>query len=265
MIKHNKNYHMHTYLCNHAEGKPIDYVKEALKHNYLEVGMSDHLPMPEFVGSTRMRVDEFSLYLEMLNEAEIYANKHNIKFFKGGEIEYLSNNPIYERYLKDLDYLILGQHYIVKENNYKSVYKLDDLEDIIIYRNTLIEALQTGYFNLLCHPDLCFYNIKNPTKEMYEALRPVVIKAKELNIPIEFNANGIRKAKNKFDSLDEKDYLYPRMEFFKIVKEENAQVHVSSDAHYLIDLHDYAIEKSYKLINQLGLEVVDTLKMKYYK
>lgn len=265
MINHNKNYHMHTYLCNHAEGKPIDYVKEALKHNYLELGMSDHIPMKEFVESLRMTIEEFPLYLELLDEAKKYAKEHNLKFFKGGEIEYVSNNPIYERYLQDLDYLILGQHYIFKDNEYKSVYRLETYEDIIIYRNTLIEALQTGYFNLLCHPDLCFYNIKNPTKEMYEALRPVVKIAKELNIPIEFNANGIRKAKNKFNSLDEKDYLYPRMDFFKIVKEENAKVHVSADAHYLADLHDYAIEKSYQLINKLGLEVVDNLKMDYYK
>ncbi len=265
MIKHNKNYHMHTYLCNHAEGKPIDYVKEAIKHNYLEIGMSDHAPMPEFVGSTRMTIEEFPLYLEMLEEALEYAKGHNFKFFKGAEIEYLSNNPIYERYLKDLNYLILGQHYIVKNNNYKSVYRLDSLEDIIIYRDTLIEALQTGYFNLLCHPDLCFYNIKNPTNEMYEALRPVVIKAKELNIPIEFNANGIRKAKIKLNTLDESKYLYPKMEFFKIVKEENAKVHVSSDAHYINDLHDYAIEKAYELIAKLGLEVVEKLEMDYYK
>lgn len=265
MIKHNKNYHMHTYLCNHAIGKPIDYVKEALKHNYLELGMSDHAPMPELIGSSRMTIEEFPLYLSLLEEAKVYAENNNIKFFKGAEVEYISNSTIYERYLKDLDYLILGQHVIEKNGDFKSTYRLETIEDLTIYRNTLIEAMQTGYFNLLCHPDLCFYNIENPNKEMYELLRPVVKIAKELDIPIEFNANGIRKAKVRLNTLDESKYLYPRMEFFKIVKEENAKVHVSSDAHSMADLHDYAIEKSYQLIDDLKLEVVDSLKMNYYK
>ena len=34
---------------------------------------------------------------------------------------------------------------------------------------------------------------KNPTDEMYEALRPVVKLAKELDIPLEVNANGFKE------------------------------------------------------------------------
>ena len=40
------NYHTHTYRCNHATGTIEDYVKEAIKANIDEIGISDHLPHP---------------------------------------------------------------------------------------------------------------------------------------------------------------------------------------------------------------------------
>lgn len=267
MTNHLRNYHSHIYLCNHAGGVPIDYVKEALKHNYLELGISDHAPMPilDPISGGRMTIDDFSIYLNLLEEANDYAKTHNIKLYKGLEIEYFSNVDIYERYLENLDYLILGQHYIVKENTFKSVYKLETLEDVVIYRDTLLEALQTGYFNMLCHLDLCFYNIKEPTKEMYETLRPVIKLAKELNIPIEFNANGIRRSKYEENNEDVGNYRYPRLDLFKIVYEEKADVIVSSDAHSVKDYHDWAITKSYELLESLKIKPINKLNMNYYK
>ena len=41
------NFHTHTYLCKHAEGKPIDYVKEAIKAGCSALGFSDHCPYPD--------------------------------------------------------------------------------------------------------------------------------------------------------------------------------------------------------------------------
>lgn len=262
------NYHSHTYLCGHAGGNPIDYVKEAIKHNFKEIGISEHAPMANLRNeNSRIHEYNYQTYHELLDEAKTYAEKHNIKFFKGLEIEYFPHITVYEKYLKDLDYLILGQHYIIKNNEYKSSFALDSLEDVIIYRDTVVEGLETGYFNLICHPDLCFFNIKNPTEEQYEALRPIAKKAKELNIPIELNANGIRRAYNE-DKVALGDYdnlRYPRKRFFEIVAEEGAEVIISSDAHSTDALWDYAMLESYKFAKMLNLKVINKLKMNYYK
>ncbi len=264
MKKHDFNYHSHTYLCGHADGVPVDYVKEAIKHNYNVLGISEHAPMPMLVNNnSRLKEEDYEVYIKYLDEAKDLAIKNNITFYKGLEIEYFKGLYLYDKYLKDMDYLILGQHYIVKDNKYRSTYHLDSLEDVIIYRDTLMEALKTRYFNLLCHPDLCFFNIKNPTDEMYEALRPVVKLAKELDIPLEVNANGFRRAKHEQGSLDLNIIRYPRYKFFKIVKEENAKVIVSSDAHSKDALDDWAIEMSYQFIKDLGLDFVTRLKMNY--
>ncbi|HHW79648.1 MAG TPA: PHP domain-containing protein [Acholeplasmataceae bacterium] len=261
-MKHDFNFHSHTYLCGHAGGNPIEYVKEAIKHNFSKLGISEHAPMPNLPNNnSRLKDSDYKTYLDLLNTAKIYANNNNLIFYKGLEIEYFKDINLYTKYLDDLDYLILGQHYILKNNKLKSTYALDSLEDIIIYRDTIMEAIKTGYFNLICHPDLCFYNILEPTSEMFESLRPLVKLAKELDIPLEVNANGFRR--NKYENHP--IIKYPRLEFFKIVKEENAKVIISSDAHSVSDLNDWAITKAYEFANELNLNIVTSLKFNYYE
>lgn len=266
MIKHKKSFHSHTYLCRHAEGIPLDYLKEAFKQGYQALGISEHAPMPylKSANSVRMDMSEFPLYLSLLEEGESFAKKHNIAFYKGLEIEYFPEVDIYESYLRDLDYLILGQHYIIENNKFKSTFRLERYEQVELYRNLVMDALKTGYFNMLCHPEICFNNILNPSKEMYELLRPVIKLAKELNIPIELNANGIRKAFTEYNSLDERYYRYPRIEFLKMVKEEGAPVIIGSDTHKVNYLHDWAVEKAYQIAHHLELNIVYDLKMNYY-
>ena len=39
------DYHIHTPLCRHAEGNPLDYAKRAIEVGLDEIGFSDHSPM----------------------------------------------------------------------------------------------------------------------------------------------------------------------------------------------------------------------------
>ena len=39
------DYHMHTPLCRHAVGEPVDYARRALEIGLNEIGFSDHSPM----------------------------------------------------------------------------------------------------------------------------------------------------------------------------------------------------------------------------
>lgn len=263
--KHDYNYHSHTYLCNHAGGEPIDYVKVAIENNYKNLGISEHGPMHVLDSTSRLVEETYPKYLELMKEAEILAKEHGINFYKGLEIEYFKEVDTYEKYLNELDYLILGQHYIVKNGEYHSTYAFEDEEDVKIYVDTVVEALKTGYFNMLAHPDLCFFNIKNPTDEMYEMLRPIILTAKELDIPLEVNANGIRRAKWEDNCTDPSCYKYPRIKFFEMVKEEDAKVIISDDSHSPNEFCDYATEKANEIVEELGLKLVTTLKMNYFK
>ena len=267
-INHHANYHSHTWLCRHAEGEPIDYLKEAKRTNLNILGISDHAPFQVLYdrGSTRMTIGEYySKYIPMLNRAKEYANKNNMKLYFGLEIEYLPNyDNYYLELFQDMDYLILGQHYIIDENNkLKSSFGLKTKEHVKIYRDMILEALETNYFSLVCHPELCFYGISNPTDEMYELLRPIIKKCVELDVPLELNANGIRKVYHRGQDInDYSKYPYPKPKFWEMVKEEGAVGIITSDAHQIKELNDWAVEKTYQFANDLGIKLITQLPFK---
>lgn len=256
MIK--TNFHSHTFLCGHAGGAPMDYVIEAIKHNYTHLGISEHAPMPNLRSTnSRLELKNYDLYFKLLNEAKDYAKNYNLTLYKGFEIEYFKHlENLYPKYLKDVDYLILGQHYIMKNGKEKSTYTFDDLEDIKIYVETVVEALNTNHFSILAHPELCFFNFKEVTNEMVEMLRPIIKTAKSLDIPLEINANGLRRSKYEDKNEDLSKVRYPKINFFKMVKEEGAKVIIGSDAHSVDALDDFATTKAYQIASDLDLSVV---------
>jgi histidinol phosphatase-like PHP family hydrolase len=45
------DYHVHTYLCDHASGTPGDYIEKALEAGLFEIGFSDHAPLLNICGT----------------------------------------------------------------------------------------------------------------------------------------------------------------------------------------------------------------------
>ncbi|MGI6787783.1 MAG: PHP domain-containing protein [Acholeplasmataceae bacterium] len=266
--EHHANYHTHNWLCRHAGGKVIDYAKEAVKHGLKILGISDHAPFPilDKYSKYRMSIDEFyQIYLKEFDEASKYAKQHQLIIYKGLEMEYYDNyDAYYQKLLKDLDYLILGQHYLQKPNTMKSVYDLRTLEDIKEYSQAVIKGLRSGYFSMLCHPDVCFWGIKEPTDEMYEALRPMIQECVKLDIPLEINANGIRRVKYErgLAPNDYQNYRYPRPKFWQMVAEEGGVGIVASDAHSPDVLNDFAIKIAYRFAKDMNVKVITILKFK---
>ena len=107
------NYHTHTALCLHADGMEIDYAREALSARLDVLGFSDHAPFPDNRFDLRMRYRELDPYLQRI--AGLKNRFHGrLKILAGLEIEYCPDMLPYYRDLcsrKQLDYLILGQHY----------------------------------------------------------------------------------------------------------------------------------------------------------
>ena len=100
---------------------------------------------------------------------------------------------------------------------------------------------------------------------MLEALRPVIKLAKALDIPIEVNANGLRKALRVNKTFRYENVLYPRKDVFKMVQEEEAKVIIQSDCHSTEDMYDWAILEARKFVEELKLSEIHELKMNYYK
>lgn len=262
------NYHTHTYLCKHAIGYPIDYVKKAIQLGYKEIAITDHGPLIDEIISNfytrRMSYKQYyDFYLKELEEAKYYSNK--IKVLKGIEIEYFENmTDNYKSFLKDLDILVLGQHYFFYNGKYLSVYSRLSDDEIKIYGQIVIQAMKTGFFKIIAHPDIYCYTRKwdNVCEEV---AKKIIDASKKYNVYLEFNVNGIRNDKEKNRVKNENgnlNFSYPRYEFFKLVKEANIEVIINDDAHNPGYLYDENTKLAIELADKWGLKVKKTINLK---
>lgn len=255
------NYHTHMYLCRHAIGTIEDYVQEAIRLGFDEIGISDHAPWEELVlRSERMYVEDYPVYLKELEEViKKYSNQ--IKIYKGLEIEYFKGkDSFYKKYLSELDYLTLGQHYIEMNGSLISVYKIKSIEELTVYKDTLVKAINSGYFKFVSHPDLFLFGQRELSEPILKLCEEIIIAAKEKNVPLEINANGIRKGRINVNGKTL--YRYPREEFFELVKKHDAKCIISSDAHKPEFLYDEAIINAVKFSRRLSLRVEEELSFK---
>ncbi len=258
------NYHTHHYLCNHATGKTEDYVKEAIKIGLEVLGMSDHAPNTRVNDQgVRMKPSDFPFYLEDIEDAQRkYAGK--IKILKGIEVEYFYDHEEYYEFLREkLDYLIHGQHYISmtkRMDDLISGFNLKTVEQINRYASYLEDAIESGYFDIIAHPDLYMNNYPKFDKYAVSVAHRICKSAKKHNIILEYNANGYRRGgKNT-----EKGFFpnYPRLEFWKIVKEYNCKTIFSSDCHSPEFLYNDTVKEAEEVYLKMGLNNVEYLELK---
>lgn len=255
----NANYHTHTYRCHHAYGSDWEYVEEAIKAGIKILGFADHAPhcYPEGYKSSRMLTEQLAEYTAHIGKLKkIYQDQ--IQILCGLEMEYYP--ALWEKDLElfrktpGLDYMILGQHYCF--NEYDTDYHVSrvttvDQEDLVTqYVNQVIEAMETGRFLYVAHPDNVHYN-GEPEHYRHE-MRRLCVRAKELGVPLELNLAGFHR-KN----------CYPAPEFWKIAGELGCRAVVGCDCHRpkLINLpEDYA--GILEFAAQYGVKVEDGLPLK---
>lgn len=267
MIK--ANYHTHLVYCNHAVGHAKDYIDEAIKNNFLEIGITDHAPVlegfmtkEEYVHTWShqpMKIDTmYTKYLKEVNEAkEEYKDK--IKVYTGFEVEYIENDFYIKKLRKEVDYLNLGVHFYLYNGRILNTYYDVTYETIKGYADAAIKGMETKMFNVLVHPDLFMFEYKDVNGERVfdefckKESRRIIEAAIKNNVYLEINANGLR---NSIVYSDGKTWLYPEIEFWKIVKEyEGVKIIIGADAHNPCDLANENVEKVCKFAEDLGLKV----------
>ena len=219
------NLHTHSNFCDHAVGNPREYIEKAIENGFKTLGFSEHSPciFPDgYVSHYRLFERDEKRYIDTLKSLKAeYKNK--IEILIGFEMEYY---PLYFKDMlkraKDLgaEYLILGQHFINNEypNGFYVARKHDDKNIISKYVDEVIEGLNTGVFTYLAHPDLCNFTGND---EFYKSeMKRLCLKAKKLNIPIEFNLLGIREGRH-----------YPNEQFWEVAGETKVPVIIGFDSH----------------------------------
>ena len=227
------NYHTHSQRCRHAQGTEEDYV-------------SEHAPFPDHDYGYRMPYEELADHFSEVDRlAGKYASK--ITILKGLEIEYLPKYlPYYERLLQEdhLDYLLLGEHFFpIPDREYLFVADATDTEAYLWYARAIDEALKTGLFRMLAHPDLFAMN-KLPWDRNCDATSDRIIEsAVRYGVILELNANGFRRGIHDWE---------------KVVG-SGARVIIGSDAHEPCQVWDACMPKAYDMLKGLGIEPILTI------
>ncbi len=248
-----ENYHTHTARCRHATGTEEEYVLHAIDGGLKVLGFSDHTPFlfPDgYYTHIRMYPEELESYVATVLELkEKYADKIDIHL--GLEVEYYPDRM--SDLLKliapyDIEYFILGQHWCGNEQN--EIYNGRPTEDnarLERYCSQCIEAMETGLFTYLAHPDLLHF-VGDPTFYRQQAER-LCRGAIDCDMPLEINLAGILTERH-----------YPREDFWEIAGKTGCKVVIGSDAHAPENIMIPAIEaKALALVEKYGLQLLKTI------
>lgn len=252
-----ENYHTHTARCRHAGGTEREYIETAIERGVKVLGFSDHAPQlfpGDYYSSFRMYPEEIEDYIRTLSALrEEYHRDIDIKI--GFEAEYYP--ALFEKLLKfiapyEVDYMILGQHYINNEYDIKidSYDATENESHLETYVNQCLEGLSTGKFTYLAHPDI--FRFEGDDEVYKHHYRRLCEGAKKLGIPLEINFLGLGSGRT-----------YPSEKFFKIAAEVGNDVIFGADAHRPENLcKPETLETAKKFAAVLGITPIDTVKLR---
>lgn len=251
------NYHTHTTRCKHAKGTEREYVESAIANGIKVLGFSDHTPYPfsdEYYTGMRMHMNELESYVNTVLSLKKEYEK-DITIHLGLEVEYFPQ--FFDALLKELapypiEYFLLAQHFLGNghKSDLPSSRKSEDPAYIAEYCRLLIEAMETGRFTYLAHPDLIHFLGDDAIYDQH--MRGLCRTANTHNMPVEINFLGIYENR-----------LYPRDAFWKIAGEENCQVVLGLDAHHVKAFEYKACHaKAMELVRKYNLNLVDDITLK---
>ena len=250
------NYHTHSKHCGHASGEAEDYVLRAIERGLDTIGFSCHVPYPfnnGYVSGFRIQLEDHEKYVsDILACREKYGEK--IKILLGYEAEYYPkhfDDMLSEIRKYPVDYIILGQHESDNEYDGVSNHSPADTREIVKkYADTLIRAMDTGFFTYIAHPDLLTYN---GDENVYLAeMERVCRKSIETDTPLEVNLLGLSEGRP-----------YPKNCFFDLVGKMGCPVIIGCDAHSPDRVaHPHELEAAEEFVKRHGLNVREYAKLK---
>lgn len=252
------NYHTHTCRCGHAIGTDEEYIISAIQAGYQTVGISDHIMIPDL-----NRNEEYFESISLLKEK--YKDQIEVKIAL--EVEWYEEYiNYYKSLLKDkkVDYLIFGNHgYLNKNKKSRSeelcfINDYDEYPDkyyLDMYYKCLKNAVESGLFKYICHPDCFLKGYKKWDETAIELTHKIAKLLSENNMYAELSASGVRSRKKVVYNYEELP-CYPFKEFYKILKEYDIKFVLGCDAHSPSQLDDYAVEFICDMAKELQLNVI---------
>lgn len=221
---------MHTPLCWHAVGEPVEYAAQAVKVGLKEIGFSEHNPMAhDDFDNWRMHLADTEKYLAKIENARKTFPQLTIK--TALEVDFI---PGYEDWIRVLakrhpwDYFIGSVHYVSEAWALDDPTKLsewknrDPFEVWSVYFDRLTQAAASGLFEIIGHADLAKKFCMYPKQDCSALFRKFLKTCATHDVAIEINTAGLRK--------DCKE-LYPSQTILNMAAQMGVPLTFGSDAH----------------------------------
>ncbi len=250
------NYHTHTWRCNHADGREMEYVENAVAMGLKILGFSDHTPYifpGSYYSHFRMKLNQLDDYVAtVLTLRKQYQGVIDIPL--GLELEYYPKLlPKLLPVLRDMpiDYLIMGQHFIGNEMDEPySGWPTDNPRILERYVDQVIEGMHTGLFTYVAHPDLIHFTGEN--KQYSAQMGRLCREAKACGILLEVNLLGLLEKRQ-----------YPNALMWEQAATEGNDVILGRDAHSAKHLLDTKTEeRAMDIVGRFGLKLLETVPLR---
>ncbi|MCE0483757.1 MAG: histidinol-phosphatase HisJ family protein [Methylacidiphilales bacterium] len=243
------DYHMHTTLCGHASGTPLEYVLAGKKAGLGEIGFSDHNPMPTQFDDWRMAPNQLPQYVELIEETRREFPDFPIRL--GLECDFI---PGFEGHIENLaakadwDYLIGSVHYIspgwdVDNPKHLKKWTEQPVEEIWqAYFAACTTMVESCLFDFLAHPDLVKKFGHKPEGDLSRFYRSMLDAVAEAGVTLEVSTAGLRKDVHE---------IYPSREFLVAARLRHIPIVINSDAHAPQEVA-YEFDRAYSLVREVG-------------
>jgi len=245
-----------------------EYVEEAIGKGLDEVGFAGHVPLLHFPDEDRKKElsipeTEFPIYAREVEELKKkYSGKIKIKL--GCEIDYIPEvktklSKLLSEYKFDYVYgsthflpafpdsrgFCIGKYFLVDHPDSRIEFERVGVEEIYQrYFNFLTEAIGSGLFDIVAHPDLVKKFAYRPRIDITPQLRKIVCLIKENDLAIEINTSGLRKPVKE---------IYPSPQFLHLCAQEDIPITLGSDAHHPSEVGQ-DLAKAIELARQAGYQ-----------
>lgn len=227
-MKVKADYHIHTELCRHASGAMEEYVREALKKGFDEIGFADHAPgSPEYDPDHRMTITQFPDYINDIHQLRDRFANIDIKI--GIETDFYPGfEPFLENLVKSgsIDYIIGSVHFIGEESifhwNRPVTSKNTQTRLIRQYFDEMRRGIRSGLIDVVGHMDLVKWVFPDGKKDICDAGIEVLKLISQEDLILELNTSGLRNRPGEF---------YPYDNLLRLAHELRIPICLGSDAH----------------------------------
>jgi histidinol-phosphatase (PHP family) len=225
--------HVHTSLCNHAQGAMEAYVRRAVDMGFKEICFLDHLTFRGGVHKPghglSMVPGEVPLYFQAIQRLK-HQKKGIIDIKAGVEIDF---NPAYTNLFLDIlgtfafDVVGCSLHFpgeinIVSSGSAWKDGKMDADDVYGLYFEQFEKMLDYDYFDVICHLDLVKKFGRKPSLSFDDTLDNILSKIVEKDLTVEINTSGYDHAARE---------VYPSPDIIHQCYKKGIRITLGSDAH----------------------------------